>query len=226
VTRQRRERADAIRNRRLILQAAETLLAEGGSGHVSIDAVAAAAGVGKGTVFRRFGSRAELMRALVEERVRALAEAVESGPPPLGPGAPAAQRLTAFLDAIVEIATRNADVMAAYDHALTAQESAAVGRQTTAVYQAWHTHVSTLITEADPALDAELLAHVLLGSLHSDLVRHLMARGESQRLAGTLRHLASVLLNPPSAAADHGASAGADPALGADGRRSATLPRQ
>jgi AcrR family transcriptional regulator len=206
---QRRERADAIRNRRRILEAAENLLAEAqrmqrGSGHVSIDAVAAAAGVGKGTVFRRFGSRAELMRALVEERVRALAEAVASGQPPLGPGAPAALRLAAFLDAAVEIATRNADVMAAYDHALTAQESADFSRQTTTVYRAWHAHISALIAEADPALDAELLAHVLLGSLHSDLVRHLLARGESQRLAGTLRSLAAALLGGPPAAETSG----------------------
>jgi AcrR family transcriptional regulator len=193
-TGQRAERADAARNRRRILQAAEDLLAERGSGHVSLDAVAAAAGVGKGTVFRRFGSRADLMRALVEERVLALARAVASGPPPLGPGAPARQRLAAFLDAVVEIATRNADVMGAYEHALAARESAAVSRQTTAVYRDWHAHISSLISESDPALDAEVLAHVLLGSLHSDLVRHLMARGESSRLAAALRHLADALL--------------------------------
>jgi AcrR family transcriptional regulator len=54
---------------RLILQAAADLLARGGPGHVSIDEVAAAAGVGKGTVFRRFGSRAGLMHALVEQHV-------------------------------------------------------------------------------------------------------------------------------------------------------------
>jgi len=47
------------------------------------------------------------MRALVEERVHELMAAVESGPPPLGPGAPPAQRLSAFFDVILDVATRN-----------------------------------------------------------------------------------------------------------------------
>jgi AcrR family transcriptional regulator len=201
MTAQRRERADAARNRRMILRAAEDLLARSGTGHVSIDDVAAAAGVGKGTVFRRFGSRAGLMRALVEERVDVLSESIISGPPPLGPGAPAAARLVAFLDAVVEIASRSAAVMAAYEQALTVQESEAVSRQVNSVYQDWHAHISALIAEAHPGLDTELLADILLSSLHSDLARNLMARGETERLTATLRQLISLLLASPGEAA-------------------------
>ena len=197
VTGQARERADAARNRRLILRAAEDLLARGGPGHVSIDEVAATAGVGKGTVFRRFGSRAGLMHALVEQHVLDLADSVASGPHPLGPGAPAETRLTAFLDAVVEITTRHAAILAAYDHALTAQESAAFSERVSSVYQAWHAHISGLITEARPGLDSELLAHILLESLHSDLVRRLLAQGDSQRVTATLHYLVAVLLNSP-----------------------------
>jgi AcrR family transcriptional regulator len=194
MTVQRRERADAARNRRMILRAAEDLLARGGTGHVSIDDVAAAAGVGKGTVFRRFGSRAGLMRALVGERVDALSASVASGPPPLGPGAPAAERLAAFLDAVVGIAGSNAAIMAAYEHALTAREAEAVSRQANSVYRDWHAHVSALIAEARPGLDAELLADILLSSLHSDLARHLMSHGETGRLTAALHQLITVLL--------------------------------
>ncbi|MEV4890978.1 helix-turn-helix domain-containing protein, partial [Nonomuraea sp. NPDC055795] len=79
------ERADAARNRQAVLRATEQLLAEGGGDHVSLDRVAALAGVGKGTVFRRFGNRAGLLQALLEERSRELREAVVTGPPPLGP---------------------------------------------------------------------------------------------------------------------------------------------
>lgn len=201
MTAQPHERADAARNRQLILQAAEDLLARSGTGHVSIDEVAAAAGVGKGTVFRRFGSRAGLMRALVGERVRALSQAVASGPPPLGPGAPAVQRLAAFLDAAVEIAARNAPVMAAYERALTARESEAFSRQANSVYRDWHIHASALISEARPGLDAELLADLLLSSLHSDLARHLMSRGETGRLTATLHQMITVLLTPPGQSA-------------------------
>jgi AcrR family transcriptional regulator len=190
------ERADAARNRRLILAAAAGLLASGGPGHVSIDAVAAAAGVGKGTVFRRFGSRAGLMHALIEQHVASLAESVASGPPPLGPGAPALVRLAAFLDAVVEVTARNAAIMAAYDQALAAPESALTTDRIRSVYDAWHAHVSALITEARPGLDAELLAHILLDSLHGDLARRLLAGGESGRLTATLNHLVTALLGP------------------------------
>ncbi|WP_169945197.1 TetR/AcrR family transcriptional regulator [Microbispora sp. H11081] len=80
---ERRERADAGRNRRAILWAAEELIAEHGLDHVSLDRVAAAAGVGKGTVFRRFGSRTGLVTALPEERAVSIGEAIGTGPPPV-----------------------------------------------------------------------------------------------------------------------------------------------
>jgi AcrR family transcriptional regulator len=182
------ERADAARNRAAILLAAERLLVE--HGHVSVEQVAQAAGVGKGTVFHRFGSRAGLMRALMEARVAQLTEAIETGPPPLGPGAPATQRLTAFLDAVVELATRNVALVAAYEDAAPEE------RQAGGVYQYWHRHVSTLIAQARPELDAELLAHILLGALHSDLVLHLVRRGDTDRLTATLRELVAGLLTP------------------------------
>ena len=76
----RRERADATRNRRAILAATEQLLAEGRPQDISMEQVAAAAGVGKGTVFHRFGSRMGLMHALMVERAQALEAAVSSGP--------------------------------------------------------------------------------------------------------------------------------------------------
>ena len=106
------ERADAARNRRAILAATEGLLATHRPRDISMEQVAAAAGVGKGTVFHRFGSRMGLMYALMVQRAQALEEAVTAGPPPLGPGAPDRARLLAFLDAIVEVVSRNKSLMA------------------------------------------------------------------------------------------------------------------
>jgi AcrR family transcriptional regulator len=60
------ERADAARNRAAILAAATRLIGERGIDAVSVDDVASAAGVGKGTVFRRFGDKAGLVRAVVD----------------------------------------------------------------------------------------------------------------------------------------------------------------
>jgi AcrR family transcriptional regulator len=177
------ERADAARNRAAILAAAEHLLAN--DPETSTEDIARAAGVGKGTVFHRFGSRAGLIRALVEQRGQTVLSAMATGPPPLGPGAPPADRLIAFFDAVIVLATKNIGLMAAYEQA--------EDRQAGAMYQAWHQHVTALLTESRPDLDGELLAHILLGSLHSDLVLHLLRRKETARLRRTLHQLVSSL---------------------------------
>jgi AcrR family transcriptional regulator len=90
------ERRDAARNRDALLAAAEALIDERGVDAVTMDAVAARAGVGKGTVFRRFQSREGLMAAVLNRSETAFQAAVISGPPPLGPGAGPMDRLLAF----------------------------------------------------------------------------------------------------------------------------------
>src|SRR5258708_17567729 len=90
------ERGDAARNRALLLQAARRLVAKRGADAVTMDDIAAAAGVGKGTLFRRFGSRAGLMMVLLDEDERASQQAFLFGPPPLGPDAAPLDRLMAF----------------------------------------------------------------------------------------------------------------------------------
>ena len=90
------ERGDAARNRVLLLDAARRLIAERGADAVTMDDIAGAAGVGKGTVFRRFGSRAGLMMVLLDEDEQANQQAFMFGPPPLGPDAPPLDRLLAF----------------------------------------------------------------------------------------------------------------------------------
>ena len=194
---QRRERADAARNRQAILAAAEDLLRRYEPDQVSIERVAAAAQVSKGTVFHRFGSRTGLMRALMEERALTLHEALTTGPPPLGPGAPPADRLVACLDAIVGVASRNIGLMTAHEHALATRKDTATERDANPVYVFWHGHIAALIAEARPDLDAELVAHILLGSLHSEAIVQLVRAGESERLATCMRQLATILLGSP-----------------------------
>lgn len=116
------ERADAARNRRLLLAAAKTLIDTRGASAVTMDAVAAAAGVGKGTVFRRFGNRTGLMHALLDHSESELQQAYLSGPEPLGPGAPPLERLVAYgrtrlkmtvdhLDILLEASAHNGQFM-------------------------------------------------------------------------------------------------------------------
>ena len=90
------ERSDAARNRDRILAAAKTLVEQVGPRAVTMDAVAAAAGVGKGTLFRRYASREGLMAAVLDHSEAEWQTQVMSGPPPLGPGADPWERLTAF----------------------------------------------------------------------------------------------------------------------------------
>jgi len=83
---------------------------------VTMDAVAAEAGVGKGTVgtvFRRFGSRAGLMSALLDHGEARWQGRVISGPPPLGPSAPALDRLVAFGESRLERTLVSGDLMVA-----------------------------------------------------------------------------------------------------------------
>ena len=108
-----KERADAARNRARILEAAGALVAEQGIECVSMDAVARAASVGTGTLYRRFGDRAGLAFALLDEQTRDFQNALISGPPPLGPGAPARERLRAFGAGYLELLETHADLMVA-----------------------------------------------------------------------------------------------------------------
>ena len=209
----RRERADAARNRRAILAATERLLAAHRPQDISMEQVAAAAGVGKGTVFHRFGNRTGLMLALMVERAQALEEAVTSGPPPLGEGAPDRERLLAFLDAVVEVVARNKSLLAELGHAPavpTAKTQAADERDGPdeegrhdehPVYRFWHGHISSLIAAQRPDADAETTAHLMLGALHSEPILNQLAAEGAERLAAAMRALACAVLDAPSGAA-------------------------
>jgi polyketide synthase 12 len=72
------------------------MLAEQGADKLTMDALAERADLGKGTVFRRFGTRAGIFQALLDDDERGFQERVLSGPPPLGPGAPPRDRLIAY----------------------------------------------------------------------------------------------------------------------------------
>jgi AcrR family transcriptional regulator len=191
---ERRERADAARNRRAILRATEELLATHRPADVTIEQVAAAAGVGKGTVFHRFGSRMGLMVVLMQERALELGDLVEHGPPPLGPGAPPRERLLAFLTAVVEVVGRNKGLLAALGHNVTAMRH--THSDDHPVYRLWHGHVSALLGEARPDLDADVLADLLLAGLNTEPILRLLERGESWRLAASLRVLTEGVLGP------------------------------
>lgn len=184
-----RERADARRNRLKVLAAANQLFAERGVANVSMDAIAAAAGVGKGTLFRRFGDRAGLAVALLDERERQLQERMLSGPPPLGPGAPPKRRLLAFLDAYLDFLDDHAELV------LESETAATGSRYRVGAYQFWHRHTAILLAAARPDIDADYTAHALLAPLAADLHQALRRddRFTLQRIKAGISALAAEL---------------------------------
>jgi AcrR family transcriptional regulator len=189
----RPERADARRNRLRVLEAADRLFTEHGVKNVSLDAIAAEAGVGKGTVFRRFGDRAGLAVALLDEREQDLQARILTGPPPLGPGAPAADRVTAFLDAYLELLDRHVELF------IDSENASDGARYRIGSYGLWHRHLAVLLEEARPDLDADYTAHVVLAPLAADLHKALRDEGfDLSRMKSGLRSVATILLGAVS----------------------------
>jgi AcrR family transcriptional regulator len=180
-----RERSDAARNRALVLDAASELFRRHGVQHVSMDAIAAAAGVGKGTLFRRFGDKAGLGTALLDEQERRLQDAILFGPAPLGPGksddAPEPrERLRAFVDAYLRYLLSHLDLVHMSETASPA------ARYRIGAYQFWHRHVALQLTRRrDPDADAHTLLAVL-GAEHVRAVVTELGRNRVRRAALSL----------------------------------------
>ncbi|MDJ0347240.1 helix-turn-helix domain-containing protein [Streptomyces sp. H10-C2] len=184
-----KERVDAARNRAAVLEAAARLFAEQGVEAVSMDQVAAAAGVGKGTLFRRFGDKSGLATALLDARERVLQEALLHGPPPLGPGAAPDERLTAFVDAYLDYLLEHLDLVR------MSETTAPGARYRIGAYRFWHRHMAILLG-ATP--DPEHAAHALLAALSAEHVTALLPElGEKRIRAGLLR-LTHSAMQPPS----------------------------
>jgi AcrR family transcriptional regulator len=166
---QPRLRADAARNRTRLLEVAAKLATERGAANVTMEAVACAAQVGKGTVFRRFGDRAGLMLALLDHHEQQLQAAFLTGSPPLGPDAPAAERLRAFGPAVMRHEQANRDLYLAANADLSRHYSSPA-------YHLRVGHVALLLGQLRADIDTALVAHTLLGSLEITLVEHLLAQ--------------------------------------------------
>jgi AcrR family transcriptional regulator len=166
---ERPERADAAANRERVLAAAERLFACEDPSTVSMDAVAAEAGVGKGTLFRRFGDRAGLARAVLSRYETAFQERIIRGAPPLGPGAPPLERLIAFGAAYLEFLETHGALLreaeASHDAFLHSE-----------VYAFYRMHVTLLLREAGVGERADFLADVVMLPLAATAHRYFRAR--------------------------------------------------
>ncbi|MEJ8649559.1 TetR/AcrR family transcriptional regulator [Streptomyces sp. MS1.AVA.3] len=182
---ERKARADALRNRETVLAAADELFARSASPRgVSMDDIAAAAGVGKGTLFRRFGDRTGLIRAVFDARIEPLRQAVEEGSAPLGPSAAPRERVPALLDAVLRFKLDHRHL------SLALEEAGSGSPYQGASYAWWHGILRDTLEQlpdaaAGPAVDSDFTAHVLLAATRADLVEHLA--GQEGMTPGRMR---------------------------------------
>ncbi len=100
------QRADAVRNRGRILEAARQLIARHGA-EIGMDELAAAAGVAVGTLYRHFPTKSHLVRAVLDEYAERVADEAESALQRVQAGSPAMEELQRYLRWVVRISSTN-----------------------------------------------------------------------------------------------------------------------
>ncbi|TCJ18443.1 TetR/AcrR family transcriptional regulator [Rubrobacter taiwanensis] len=194
------ERSDAVRNRRRILRVARRLFAERGVTRVSMSEIARVAGVGKGTLYRRFPNKGALCHALLDEPTRefqreALAEVSGGGGP--------VERLRRFLDRLVWFMEEHLDLFYGGHEALSGPGR--LEQMSSPAYEWRRAVVLALLRAAQREgeipgdLDVEYLAIALLAPLDVDLYYHQRrVRGiPPERISAGLRALVPALSAPP-----------------------------
>jgi AcrR family transcriptional regulator len=174
------ERADAARNRQVLLATAREMLAEQGADKITMDGLAERAGLGKGTVFRRFGTRAGIFQALLDDAERDFQQQVLSGPPPLGPGAAPLDRLIAYGQARIDFLTVHRETARA---ALDGSQPVPAGSQTPMS----RVHIRYLLQEMRlGAADLDVLSLQLTAALDGPLLLYLSGTEAAPRVSERL----------------------------------------
>jgi AcrR family transcriptional regulator len=168
----RRERRDAAEHRQQILTAARQLFAAQGVAETTMQEIGRVAGVGQGTLYRRFADKGHLCSALLEDDFAAFQKRME--PILDGPDAPssALTRLGRLLDEFVVLVDSHSSLLASM------QELRHGGGRTHFLqkpFHVWlHTRIMALLTEAsaqgevralDPAFLADAILSVIIPSL-------------------------------------------------------------
>jgi AcrR family transcriptional regulator len=112
----RPSRADAVKNRQLLLEISQQLFDEQGVEAVTMSAIAKSAGVGKGTLYRHFRDKAEICHALLDQEMRDLQEhtfrRLRAGDDPL-------TQLQWFMEQALRFVDRNSTILCEASHHTT-----------------------------------------------------------------------------------------------------------
>lgn len=174
------ERADAARNRAAILDAARRLLKKRPIGEICMDELAEAAGVGKGTLYRRFADRASLCRALLDDEAARLQQRVLSNFG-LSMRIGFVERLEHLLEAMFEFSAENAALLSeanAFERGLSSRfdhPAHAWIRDTIALYLS-----KAALNGEMKAIPSETTADFILAALDPDLLRWHLEHGRGK----------------------------------------------
>jgi AcrR family transcriptional regulator len=194
----RPERSDAVENRRRILDVAERLFAERGVEAVCMQEIARAAGVGQGTLYRRFAGKGELCMALLDSQMHAFQEEVLRTLRDATPGkARNLERLEWFLDALVRFSERHGPLLSAARSELHRTGQDNLTQRSTPFAWMRATVVGLLAAgartgEVRADLDAPVVADLLLSALHPQqlyTLRHGPDAHSLTRIRAALRQL-------------------------------------
>lgn len=192
------ERKDAQRNRQRILEAARMLLKTRPIQKICMDELAQTAGVGKGTLYRRFEDRASLCRALLHEEATVLQNRVLSGFD-LGPNAPNLVVLGQIFDALFEFVADNASLLSE----AIAFERGSERRYEHPAHQ-WQRQTIIIYLERAAAageikpIDNVVVAEMILAALDPDLIQWHLGRGSDRNaLRESYRKLWMALIRGP-----------------------------
>lgn len=182
----RPSRADAIKNRARLLETARRLFDEQGVEGVSMSAIAEAASVGKGTLYRHFENKTQLCVALLDDEQRRLQERtlerLRTHPHT------ARENLRWFLRAVVEFVWSNIGL-------LTVGE--VDGSIAIAAHLWWHQTVRGLLIQLKVGGDIEVWTDILYTLINPQSIAFQQrARGhEQQRVINGLMDLADRLID-------------------------------
>lgn len=148
-----RSRSDAVKNRALLLATAKRLFTEQSVADVTMSAVADAAGVGKGTLYRHFENKLELSMALLDEDQRDLQDRTLRRMREMGG---TLDTLKWFIGEVLLFTERNSELLC-----VSAGESGPIGSLAHPAHWWWRVTVRGLVAQINPSCDADYIADAI-----------------------------------------------------------------
>lgn len=185
-------RADAIRNRRRLLEIARQMLDDGTLEVSTMSDIARTAGVGKGTLYRHFADKSELCHALLDEAMRDFQARTLSA---LGSGHLPAATLRWFLSETLAYVERHSQAL--HEAAARSRPADMLGHP---AHLWWRQTIRGLLEQCGLRQDVDYLADVLYVMIDIQTVRFQQQRGSSRASLeqGLLTLLDGILATRPA----------------------------